>query len=80
MSLGREDLLAKRIKRSHADTYKVGGYVARVGSRNDVLKVVLFIEGSRYKGYIHLADLIQLTKGATGKVVVHRSWLKAWRR
>ena len=78
LTLGRDDLLTEKHGRKSLPFMPINGYVAFAGNSPNVLKIVVFFEGMRLKGYLPLCDLRRLIE-EKGSVTIHRKWLKEWR-
>lgn len=73
MTLGREDLLTGKSVRITAEpSQRVSGYIAFARGPSEIIKVVIFVQGQRFKGYVSASDLKLLLSRKTGKVVIHR--------
>jgi len=76
MALGREDLITGKVPHPKGLPFnQMSGYMAST-THPKVLKVVVFISGQRYKGYVKLYQLQQLTDKQIGKVIIHRVFPK----
>lgn len=71
MTLGREDLITGKIPHPQGLPYNpLSGYMATTPHPN-VLKIVVFIAGQRFKGYVKLYEVQKLTDKQIGKLTIH---------
>lgn len=75
MTLGREDLITKGARYQSLPYNRLSGYIAST-PHPKVLKVVVFITGQRFKGYIELSEVQQLTDKQIGKLTIHSTFPK----
>jgi len=76
MTLGREDLITGKVPHPQALPFnRLSGYIATT-PHSKVLKVVVFISGQRFKGYVKLYEIQKLADKQIGKLTIHKAFPK----